>query len=241
MKKTISLLAVCVLMFSSLICGCGNENTAKSTKATETTQKSEDKLTDTNELKNYLSKSVEGDNPIYGTWKLEGIDVVSFIFRNDNLAQMVMGTEADFASLSLNTKKKTLSVTFVLGLNGDYSYELSEDEKILTLSSKGKDIRLIKQKDYNLIPKSPKNPKIDEKLIGWWESEDKITYFFGSDGIMYSNHISMETCYTYNADKGKIDAVYDYGGDVKESFDYSFNKDGNLIIDGTEYKQFINK
>ncbi len=238
MKKFISILTA-VLLFSSALFlnGCNTVNKTQSSKSTEKAQTSAEKKGSVSELKSYLLEPVKGKNPLYGTWKIEGVDVVSFIFRNDNLAQMVMGTEADFASLSVDAENKTLSVSFVLGLNGDYSYNLSKDKKELTLTSKDKKIKLIKQKDYNLIPKAPKNPEIDNKILGWWQNEDKQIYFFSDNGIMYSNNISMETCYSYNAKNGKINATYNYGGDVKISLDYSCKK-GNLIINGTKFKKF---
>ena len=242
MKKFVSILTV-VLLFSSALFlnGCDSNNKTQSVKSTDKTtdkaQTSASKKGSVSELKSYLLEPVKGENPLYGTWKIKGVDVVSFIFRNDNLAQMVMGTEADFASLSVDDKNKTLSVSFVLGLNGDYSYKLSKDKKELTLTSKDKKIKHIKQKDYNLIPKAPKKPEIDSKILGWWKSEDKQIYFFSDNGIMYSNNISMETCYSYNAKNGKINAIYNYGGDVKISLDYSCKK-GNLIINGTKFKQF---
>lgn len=238
MKKFISILTA-VLLFSSALFlnGCNTVNKTQSSKSTEKAQTSAEKKGSVSELKSYLSEPVKGKNPLYGTWKIENVDVVSFIFRNDNLAQMVMGTEADFASLSVDAVNKTLSVSFVLGLNGDYSYKLSKDKKELTLTSKDKKIKLIKQKDYNLIPKAPKNPEIDKKILGWWQNEDKQIYFFSDNGIMYSNNISMETCYSYNAKNGKINATYNYGGDVKISLDYSCKK-GNLIINGTKFKKF---
>lgn len=238
MKKFVSILTA-VLLFSSALFlnGCNTVNKTQSSKSTEKAQTSAEKNGSVSELKSYLSEPVKGKNPLYGTWKIENVDVVSFIFRNDNLAQMVMGTEADFASLSVDAENKTLSVSFVLGLNGDYSYNLSKDKKELTLTSKDKKIKLIKQKDYNLIPKAPKNPEIDNKILGWWQNEDKQIYFFSDNGIMYSNNISMETCYSYNAKNGKINATYNYGGDVKISLDYSCKK-GNLIINGTKFKKF---
>ena len=238
MKKFVSILTA-VLLFSSALFlnGCNTVNKTQSSKSTEKAQTSAEKKGSVSELKSYLLEPVKGKNPLYGTWKIEGVDVVSFIFRNDNLAQMVMGTEADFASLSVDAVNKTLSVSFVLGLNGDYSYKLSKDKKELTLTSKGKKIKLIKQKDYNLIPKAPKSPEIDNKILGWWQNEDKQIYFFSDNGIMYSNNISMETCYSYNAKNGKINATYNYGGDVKISLDYSCKK-GNLIINGTKFKKF---
>lgn len=241
MKKYISLILALVIMLSAFtLSGCGNNKKpdSLSTSATEA-EKTPDKYSSA-QLKAYLKSFTEGDNPLYGTWKIKGLDFVNYIFRNDGYAQMAMGSEADFAKLKLDTKNKTLGVAFVLGFNGNYNYSFSKDNKTLYLKSDSGSFTLKKQKDYNLIPKARKNPKIDKDILGWWKSSGKQKYFFGSDGIMYSYSITMETCYTYNAENGNIKAIYDYDGDVKIDIKYSY-KNGKLTIDGNKFKKFTPK
>ncbi len=241
MKKIIAVSAALAIILSSLFLnGCEDKKQTKATTAatkatTSSTTKTNQKNT-SKELKNYLDSFTEGDNPVYGTWKIEGVKALSYIFRNDGYAQLVMGTEADFTKLVLDSSKKTLGVAFVLGLNGTYNYTFSKGNKVLTLKSDKDSFTLTRQKDYNLIPPAPKNPKIDSDILGWWKSQGGQTYFFGSDGIMYSNNITMETCYTYDAVKGKIKAVYDYAGKVKINLDYKLKKD-SLYIDNVEYRK----
>ncbi len=241
MKKILAVSAALAIILSSLFLnGCEDKKQTKATTAatkatTSSTTKTNQKNT-SKELKNYLDSFTEGDNPVYGTWKIEGVKALSYIFRNDGYAQLVMGTEADFTKLVLDSSKKTLGVAFVLGLNGTYNYTFSKGNKVLTLKSDKDSFTLTRQKDYNLIPPAPKNPKIDKNILGWWKSQGGQTYFFGSDGIMYSNNITMETCYTYNAVKGKIKAVYDYAGKVKINLDYKLKKD-SLYIDNVEYRK----
>ncbi|MBQ5398031.1 MAG: hypothetical protein IIU14_01190 [Ruminococcus sp.] len=242
MKRFLSI-AAAVVMILCAFSGCGEkpaktvETTAPTTKKTVSAkaEKGSKALLDS-----YLHSFVEGDSPIYGTWQIEGVDYLSFIFRNDGLAEMVMDSEGDFTALKLNEKKKTIELYFALGLNGSYSYNVSEDGKTLTLSQSKKEITLKKQKDYSIVPKAPKKAKVDSDLIGWWKSEEKQFYYFGSDGIMYSNNISMETAYTYSAESGVINAVYNYGGEVKKDFDYNI-KAGKLIMDDQSFRKFENK
>lgn len=235
MKKFISI-ALLIILTAVFAGGCtDSKNPSPETTAATESAKTEDYTSD--ELKAYLSSFTEGKNPLYGTWKIKGVNVVNYIFRNDGYGQMVMGTEADFAKLEIDTDNKTLGVAFVLGINGNYKYGFSKDKKTLYLSSDSGDYTLLKQKDYNLVPKAKKNPKIDKDILGWWKSSGKQVYFFGSDGIMYSNNITMETCYTYNAENGNIKAVYDYAGDVKVDLKYSL-KNGKLTIDGNKFKKF---
>ena len=240
MKKIIALLLSILIVFSAAALGGCNktepEPTESSTEATQpdVVNSSED------ELGEYLAKFTEGDNPVYGTWKLDNYSYLSFVFRNDNLAEMVMGTEGDFTALKLDEENKTLTVQFILGLNGTYSYTVSDDGKILSLKQGANTTVLKRAKDYDIIPKAPKKPKVDSDILGWWESESGLVYFFGADGIMYSNHISMETGYTYTAKNGKISATYQYGGDVKTELSYKY-KDGTLTIDGNEYSRMDNE
>ena len=237
MKKLLSIsLAVIIALSAVFLSGCEDKKKTE-TKPQATKAQANVQSYTSDDLKTYLNSFVTGNNPLYGTWKIKGINAVSYIFRNDGYGQMVMGSEADFAELNIDVDKNTLNVAFVLGINGTYNYKLSDDGKVLTLTSGDDTYTLLKQKAYNLVPKAPKNPKIDKNLLGWWQSEGNIIYFFADDGLMYSNNITMETCYTYNAEKGKINAVYDYSGDVKINLSYSYKND-KLTIDGNEYIRF---
>ncbi len=239
MKKTVSLLLSFLIMISAAAFGGCNKTEPKKTEPSTGAAKSGKVRSSEKELGKYLKKSTKGDNPIYGTWQLENYSYLSFVFRNDNLAEMVMGTEGDFTALSIDEKNKTVTVQFIIGLNGTYSYSVSDDGKILSLRQGGKTTVLKRCEDYDIIPDMPKKPKVDDEILGWWESENGLIYYFGGDGIMYSNQISMETGYTYTAKKGKISAVYEYGGNVKDELSYKY-KNGTLIIDGNKYKRIDN-
>lgn len=238
MKKLLTGLLVLSIAFSAIMCGCTNDEKAGETKPSETSASSEASKNDNQEsskkvLTKYCQSFVKGNNPLYGTWLIDGMDIPYFIFRNDNLGEMVMGAEGNFASLTLDTENKKLAATFILGINGSYDYKLSDDGKLLVLTGESETLNLIKQKDYDFIPKAPKNPKIDKDILGWWKAKNGMIYYFGSDGIMYSNQISMETFYTYEAENGKIDAVYDYMGDVKVEMEYSYTN-GTLKVEGSK-------
>lgn len=235
MKKIIAL-ALAAVLVCAVFGGCAGQPQKETEPVTSYVAKTE-KNTGAVVLGKYFSRFVEGDNPLYGTWQMEGFDYLSFIFRNDELAEMVMGNEGDFSSLKIDEKKKTLSVQFVLGLSGKYSYELSEDFNTLTLAQDGSKIVLQRQEDFSLIPEAPKKPAVDGEIVGWWQNSDKMTYFFGLDGIMYANKVSLETVYTYSAENGKIKAAYNYGGKVKEEHSYEL-KDDKLVIDGEKYSKF---
>ena len=228
-----------MLISAAALGGCDRTEPQETEPATEATKATIVQSSE-KELGEYLAKFTEGDNPLYGTWQLEDYRYLSFVFRNDNLAEMVMGTEGDFAALKIDENNKTLTVQFIVGLNGTYSYTVSDDGKILSLKQSGKTTALKRIDDYNIIPKAPKKPKIDSDILGWWKSENALIYYFGEDGVMYSNQISLETGYTYTAKDGKITATYQYGGDVKTELSYKY-KDGALTINGNKYERMDNE
>ena len=236
-KKLLSFLLFIIILVSAVtLAGCNRTNT-NTQEATVPTADVSASMSGAEVLGEYFAKTVEGNNSLYGTWIIDDFDYVSFIFRNDGLAELAMGTEGNFSSLEINEEKKTLETSFIVGLQGKYSYELSEDENTLTLTTKDTKTVLQRQKSYDFIPDAPKKAIVDEEILGWWKGDNGLIYFFGSDGIMYSNIISSETCYTYEAKEGQINAVYDCGGETNYDVSYSY-KDGVLTLDSNDYKPF---
>ena len=240
MKKILCVFLVCALMTGALcLTSCGEEETksqssSDSESGTEAPASSGEKA-----IKEYLAQFTEGDDPLYGTWQLKGFEYLSYIFRNDDLAEMVMGTEGDFAALNVNKNKKTLSVQLMIGLNGNYTYSFSDDNDTLTListSDKSSKLTLTRQDNYSIVPKAPSKAEVDSEILGWWKSSSGMLCCLGGDGIMYSNSITFETCYTYTAKNGKINAIYQYGGEMKEKLDYKL-KGKKLTLNGIEYKR----
>lgn len=230
-----------VLLLSVALSGIfftGCENKEEAVKETQPVVNTSDYSNSTKILKSYFDSFTEGDNPLYGTWQIEGFDYLSFIFRNDNFAELAIDGEGSFSTLEIDEKDKTLTTSFFIGLSGEYNYELSDNDKTLTLTQGNEKMVLVKQDDHNFIPKAPKKPKIDKNILGWWKCKDGMVYYFGKDGIMYSNLISSETCYTYDAQNGTINAVYNYGGeDIKTDLEYTL-KNGKIEINGNKYKHF---
>lgn len=249
MKKIFCVLSAVILVFCSMIfSGCdGNENKKKETAQTESTEQTtqtktteeatQSKASADSDIQKYLDSFLEGDNDFYGAWQPEGFKYMSILFRNDKLAEMVTGTEGYFSKYSVNTKKKTVSLRLMPKvIDGEYSYKFSDNKQKLTLTLNGSTLKLIKQKNFSMLPKAPKKPTVDEDILGWWENEDGLFYCFQSDGIMYENSISMETCYTYTASGNKIKATYNSGGKMTDDFTYSF-KNGTLTLNGSKCKK----
>ncbi len=237
MKKFLSITTALLIIISALFLNSCNNNNANKAKTEVTEATSAPAKNTSEELKAYLSKFTKGKDPLYGSWKIKGADIFTFIFRNDGYAQVAIGGEANFTKLILDKKKKTLSLSLPGTLDGTFNYSFSDNNKTLTLKTDNTTYEMKKQKDYSIVPKAPKNSTVDNNILGWWKSDGNIIYFFGSDGVMYSNTIVMETAYTYNIKNGKIYAVYEYSGKNKVDFKYKLNKK-TLTIDGEKFKKY---
>ena len=235
MKRILCItLAAVLAMFSLVLTGCNDKK--EETKSTETSSQTSQtpQTAGDNEIQSYLNKFTEGKNDIYGAWRPKNFDFMTIIFRNDNLAELVSGENEGYFS-KCTVKDKTVTIQLMPNvIDGTYDYKFSEDKQTLTLSKSNSEIVLEKQKDFTIVPKAPENPKVDSEILGWWENEDGAFYCFQENGVMYENSISMECCYTYSAENGKIKAKYNNGTDEKENFTYAV-KDGNLILNGSKF------
>lgn len=242
MKRILSILLVMILTLSVLSLTACDEDKKEETKSTSTKPKASSSQpkdsTDTkadSQIQSYLDSFVKGDSDFYGAWQMKGMENLIIIFRNDKMAEMVMGgTEGYFSKYTLDESKKTVTVQLIPdAIDGTYTYEFSQDKNKLTLTLDGSKLEFSRDKDFTIVPKPPKKAEIDKNLLGWWENTDGFFYCFQENGIMYENSISMETCYTYNASDGKIKAVYSSAGEMDENFTYSF-KNGELTINDSK-------
>ena len=235
MKRILCItLSAVIILFSLALTGCDDKD--KKENKSETSSQTENTNTNDNiDIQSYLDSFTKGENDFYGAWQPKDFDFMTIIFRNDNLAELVSGeNEGYFSKYTLKEKEKTVQVQLMPNvIDGTYDYKFSEDKKTLTLSMDNNEIVLEKQKNFTIVPKAPKNPAIDEDILGWWENADGVVYCFQKDGLMYENSISMEFCYTYTADDGKIKATYTSGEKQSEDFTYSV-KNGNLTLNGVK-------
>ena len=241
-KKIVLFLLVSILAFGTVMTGCTKKSENKSKAETSATEPSGDLSSDGKKvLTRYFDSMTKGKNPLFGTWQINGMDFIDFTLRNNDTASMSMGTEAYFSAFSFDKKAKTLELKFPGFLQGKYNYVLSKDNKKLTLdlvdNQSDQGIILEKKSSGEFIPDAPKSPVVDDNLLGWWKGDNGQIYYFSNDGIMYSNNISMETCYTYNAADCKIQATYNMDGETKIDIEYSY-ADGVLTLDDNDYKQF---
>lgn len=247
MKKPLSFLVAIVILVSATYLFSGCNGNSSSTQ--ETTVATEEATQATTQAQTQDTSSLKIDERIIGTWQMTNEDgtqstLFSYIFENDGVVTLAMdnvGYSAKYAIGSDDNGKATLTAQLYYGLNGTYTYELSEDKKTLTLAGQGQDntetIIMKKVDDYNFMPEPPKNPEIDQKLLGTWEkkADGGETYTFDDKGIMVCNSYDMMTIYSqYSAKDGKIDLKYKQGTEVEDEYSYSFGGD-ILTIDGVEY------
>ena len=238
MKKILCILLITILtVLTVVLSGCNEEKKDNpETKATETTSQTEEtkpkKAKKNYDIQGYLDSFVKGDSDFYGTWQPETFSYMNVMFRNDNLAEMITGSEGYFSEYGIDEKNKTVKLQLMPNvIDGEYNYEFSDDKQKLTLTSDSTEYVFVKQNDFTMVPEPPEKPMIDSDILGWWENKDGLFYCFQKDGLMYENNISMETVYTYTHQDNKIVATYSIGSDMTDEFIYSF-KNGELTLDG---------
>ncbi len=236
-KKLMSIVLILCSVFIFGGCTDGTSNEQNNTNGSEETA---------------VSK-IQNDNPLIGTWQFvnengENHTLLSYVFQDETTAVMAMGNVAYCSKLKLDKNEngdKTLTAQLYYNINGTYIYEISDDGKTMTLTEDSKDNKdnnsekliMKKTEDYQFMPQPPKNPEIEEKLIGKWEDKEGsgVTYTFYNNGTMENNSYDVMIIYAqFSAKDGKINITYNQGTEVKDSYEYSFNGEV-LVIDGAEF------
>lgn len=248
--KVISLLliAITVTAFS----GCGDKGSSSSeqqntTSATSTQETTRVKTPNNNNENINLPfpKYAENGDDFTGAWEItegEGSQYGSFVFsfNGEGRAAMVIDNAGYFGKYEVEQKngKNTFTTQMIFGLNGEYTYKLSDDKNTITLT-KNEDnstTALQRLKSFDCVP-SVENVKIDEDLLGAWKSEDEETFYFDESGIMYHNQYNTMFNYAaYTVENSKITATYSMGGEMTDEYEYSL-EGGTLKLNGYEYKR----
>lgn len=248
--KIISLLLIAVT--AAAFSGCGEngssssvqQTTAPATSAQETTQAKT--LNNNNENTNLpFPKYAENGDDFTGAWKItegEGSQYGSFVFsfNGEGRAAMVIDNSGYFGKYEVEQKngKNTFTTQMIFGLNGEYTYKLSDDKNTITLTNNEDNSATTMQRveSFDCVP-SVENVKIDEDLLGAWKSEDEDTFYFDESGIMYHNQYNTMFNYAaYTADGSKLTATYSMGGEMTDEYEYSL-EGGTLRLNGYEYER----
>lgn len=249
--KIISLILVAVTV--AAFSGCGDngssssehQTTAPVTTVQETTQPSTSSNGNAENTNLPFPKYAEKGDDFTGAWKItegEGSQYGSFVFsfNGEGRAAMVIDNAGYFGKYEVEQKngKNTFTTQMIFGLNGEYTYKLSDDKNTITLTKNedGSTTSMQRLDGFDCVP-SVENVKIDEDLLGAWKSEDEETFYFDESGIMYHNQYNTMFNYAaYTAENSKIKATYSMGDEMTDEYEYSLEGD-TLKLNGYEYKR----
>ena len=195
--------------------------------------------------------SQEPVNDFTGSWHItdgEGSQYKSFVYMFDGTTNAVLmtGSVGQIAKYSVadetddngNTKTYFAS-NMMFGINGKYTFKFSDDkQKVVLTSEDGKSKTTLERlATYEYIPIPAENPKIDEKLLGAWRSDDGEMMYFNKSGIMYEVIPGMNFYYaTYSADGKTVKWDYSYKSDKNKTDKAEYTVSGNnLTLNGTAY------
>lgn len=247
-KKTV--LVGTIALSIAVFAGCSdsaNSSTADTTKPTEaqtTVQATEGtaKSGTTNEsfdLKSLHTCKENDEDDLVGTWQItsgEGSQYTSFyyMFNGEGKSILISGTSGYFGKYSYDNdddNNPTFTTKLVFGLNGTYTYKLSDDKKTAELTNTDtKAVSTLKKTDDpDFIPTPDKDASIDDKLVGCWKSESGEYLCFDKSGIMYQNLFDYMFAYSnYTASEGKIVSTYTTS-DKKTTDKYTYSVDGDTL------------
>lgn len=231
---------LCVCAFA----GCdNNKSSSEPTESTEhievTTQADENKF----DLRSLHSFDLEKGDEFAGAWQITSgagskFEDFVYIFNGSGSANLIVGTTGYCGKYGLDKNAKNFTCQLMFGINGQYTYEKNSDDEIVLTNTESKETTTLSRiASFDMIPIPMQDAKIDDALVGAWESESGEYYYFDKNGIMYQNQYgTMFTFYKYSAANGVITAVSNMGEEENQTdtFEYSVTDD-ELIIDGYEY------
>lgn len=241
-KTTISamLALLCVFAFA----GCENNKSSseptESTEHIEVTTQADKKEFDLRTLHSY---DLENGDEFAGAWQITAgagskLEDFVYIFSGSGSANLIVGTTGYCGKYGLDKNAKTFTCQLMFGINGQYTYEKHGDNEIVLTNTESKETTTLSRiASFDMIPIPMQDAKIDDALVGAWESESGEYYYFDKSGIMYQNQYgTMYTFYKYSAENGVITAVSNMGEeeDQTDTLEYSVTDD-ELVIDGYEY------
>lgn len=193
-----------------------------------------------------LHAPVKDGDPFAGSWRITGgtgSQLKNFVFSFDGNKNdcLIVGTTGYCGTYQLEEKdgKDVFSTHLMFGLDGDYTYEFSEDKQSVVLTALEDKSTTTMQKDgtYSCVPAPVKDPVTDEALLGAWKDDTGEYLYFGRDGVMYKTQIHITfTYYTYAAKDGVIKASYSTNKEQEETFTYRVDGD-KLRFNDYEYKR----
>jgi len=171
---------------------------------------------------------------------------VSYNFDDDGVCTVSLGSmsvKGPYQLLSLGSDP-TMSVGVYYEstplLYGNYHYKISGNlftgRKITLFSDNSDDSQLVLERgEGSFSLERFENEKLDERLYGRWKNPEFSEYFtFKDDGHMIieiDNTIVIDHVYTV-MDEGILLTKYETDSQQSFSYSYSFDDDGNFILNG---------
>lgn len=253
--KAIKLLSATLSLCTIFVfAGCGNEKPQSSEIQTESSTIQDVTIAldskDFN-IRNFHEVNNDSTDGFTGYWKITegaGSQFKNFVFCFDgngkssliidNVVYTSKYTIEDKADEN-NEMQSVFSTKLMFGINGDYTYKINDDHANIELTSmESRNTTVIsKINKPDFVPTPSKNPTIDEKLLGAWESADGCYLYFDKDGIMYENQFDAQYSYAkYSISNGVITYTYKMQDEVTDTYDYKLT-DNTLNINGQDYSR----
>lgn len=228
--------------------GCGQASSqAQETTVEVTTAAATEAATDEVVKEVNLSKLHEVNydgNDFAGAWHITGgegdkYESFVYVFDGGKDAYLVVGTMAYCGHYEINAEIKQFATQLAFGLNGKYTYKLSEDKNtmVLTNTENQAETTLERIMSFSFIPLPEEGASIDDALVGAWADDSGGYLYFDDQGIMYESQKGLSfTFYNYSAEDGVITAKY-YMPDAQED-SYKYSVDGETLkYNDYEYKK----
>lgn len=251
-KKIISsgLMALTVAMFTTACSDAASSSATSDTTNVQTTaEQTTEQTTETTAQSNVSNESFDlkslhtckenADDDLVGTWQITAGDGSQYgdfyyMFNGEGKSILISGTSGYFGKYSYDTdddNNPTFTTKLVFGLNGTYTYILSDDKKTAELTNtETKAVSTLKKADNpDFIPTPEKDASIDDNLVGCWMSDSGEYLCFDKSGIMYQNLFDYMFAYSnYTAKDGKIVSTYTTS-DQKTTDKYTYSVDGDTL------------
>ena len=241
--------AVLTVTMAVLLCACSDCQSEKEndktedTTAEQTTAPSFATAADLAALHSVKST----DSKFSGYWQItEGIGAklehFVFMFDGEGKAYLLIGTTGRIGSYSETTEEgeSIFKTQLVFGLDGNYTYTFSDDDKTVELVNKDDNSTTTMKKldSFSGIPTPSGSDKIDDALLGAWCDDTGEYLYFDKNGIFYDCQKNFFfTYYIYSALDGKITMKYTMiEKEYTEDAEYEVNGDV-LTYNHTDYKR----
>lgn len=256
MKKIYTVMALLIAV-TALFSGCQDDK-ASSNSTDSTSKASQSSQSDTQSAAAEKGESLsfgESELPfatVYkdgdefeGAWKIvdgtgSQFEHFAFCFNGGGKGAIAIDNTGYYAKYEIKEDdgKKTFTSQMLFGINGEYTYAVSDDNSKITLTKTDDNSTLTMQKIKNFNCKPDlSNSKADENLVGAWKSEDEEYFYFDESGLMYQNQYNtMFTYAAYTADGSVLTAKYSMEGEMSDEYEYTVDGD-RLTLNGFSYER----